>query len=60
MVTASDGDAIGGDGIDRIRIRIWNTATGTAVYDNQLGGADTEDPTTALTGGSVVVHAKKR
>ena len=28
----------------------------TIVYDNQIGGGDTADPTTALAGGSIQIH----
>lgn len=54
ILTATDGDAAGGGGVDRFRIKIWSAA-GT-IYDNQLGGGDNDDPTTALGGGSIVIH----
>jgi PKD repeat protein len=41
---------------DRFRIRIWNLASGTVVYDNQGGASDTADPTTILGGGSITIH----
>ncbi|MFJ8080386.1 VWA domain-containing protein [Streptomyces sp. NPDC096205] len=41
---------------DTFRIRIWKTADDTLVYDNQLGAAPDADPTTALAGGSIVIH----
>ncbi|HEY3003568.1 MAG TPA: VWA domain-containing protein [Kribbellaceae bacterium] len=50
MLTATDA------GPDRFRMKIWRTSDGTLVYDNQLGGADGADPTTALSGGSIVIH----
>ncbi|MEU4390713.1 VWA domain-containing protein [Kribbella sp. NPDC023855] len=50
MLTATDASP------DRFRIRIWQTATSTVVYDNQLGAADAADPTTALAGGAIVIH----
>jgi hypothetical protein len=50
MLTATDGSP------DRFRIRIWQTAGGTTVYDNQVGAGDAADPTTALAGGSIVIH----
>jgi hypothetical protein len=56
MLTAIDGDLPGGGGIDRFRIKIWDNATGQLVYDNQLGASDGSDPTTALGGGSIVIH----
>ena len=56
MLTAIDGQVKGGDGIDKFRIKIWDKATSAVVYDNQLGASDTADPTTAISGGSIVVH----
>jgi len=38
-------------------MKIWNTATGAIVYDNNIATADNATPTTALGGGSVVIHA---
>jgi hypothetical protein len=54
MLTAIDGSP------DKFRIKVWSVATGDTVYDNQMGGADTADPTTALAGGSVVIHSTKK
>lgn len=54
LLTAIDGDKAGGDGVDRFRIKIWS-ATGV-IYDNQPGSTDNDDPTTALGGGSIVIH----
>ena len=56
MLTAIDGQINGGHGIDRFRIKIWDKATDNIVYDNQMGASDTEDPITALGGGSIVIH----
>ena len=53
MLTATDGQAPGGGGADRIRIRIWD-ANGI-VYDNQGGAAFDADPT-QLINGSIVIH----
>ncbi|MCI0460501.1 MAG: PKD domain-containing protein, partial [Gemmataceae bacterium] len=56
-LTAWDGQATGGGGVDRFRIKIWQGNQGNAVvYDNQLGAPDGADPTTALGGGSIVIH----
>lgn len=44
---------------DLFRIKIWDKDAGDAiVYDNQLGEADDADPTTAIGGGSIVIHKK--
>ena len=42
---------------DRFRIQIRNKATNVIVYDNEMGGGDNADPTTALGGGSIVIHS---
>ncbi len=50
LLTATDGT------VDKFRIKIWDKASDTVVYDNQLGAADTADPATVLAGGSIVIH----
>jgi hypothetical protein len=58
LVTAYDGQVSGGGGVDKFRIRIWLTNTGTVIYDNKYGtltDMDTADPQ-ALGGGSIVIH----
>jgi hypothetical protein len=45
---------------DRVRIRIWNPATGAAVYDNLTGAPDTADPVAPLRGGNVTIHTPKQ
>jgi hypothetical protein len=57
ILTAIDGQISGG-GLDKFRIKIWNKADNTIVYDNQLGASDTADPVTVLGGGSIVIHKK--
>ena len=56
MLTATDGQVTGGGGTDKFRFKVWEKATGTIAYDNQLGAADGADPATVLGGGSIVVH----
>jgi hypothetical protein len=56
MLTARDGG--GTSAPDAVRVRIWDQATGSVVYDNQSGDALTADAVDALEGGSVVIHAK--
>ncbi len=56
QLTATDGQVSGGGGYDRFRIKIWDKSGGGVIYDNQPGDADTADATTALGGGSIVVH----
>jgi hypothetical protein len=56
-LTAIDGQLPGGHGVDTFRIKIWDTSKGNSVvYDNQLNAPDTADPTTAVQGGSIVIH----
>jgi PKD repeat protein len=57
MLTAIDGD-VNGEGSDAFRIKIWDLATGSVVYDNKLGEDDTSDAATSLGGGSIVIHDK--
>jgi PKD domain len=53
VVVASDGRS--GEA-DRLRVRIWNDSTGVLVYDNQVGVALTDNPTTAIRGGQIAVQ----
>jgi hypothetical protein len=39
-----------------LRIKIWDTATGAVVYDNQLGTADDASPETTLGAGNIQIH----
>ncbi len=56
-LTAWDGQVNGGGGVDKFRIKIWNNNQGNGVvYDNMMNAADGADPTTALGGGSIVIH----
>lgn len=58
MLSAIDGD-MKEDGIDMFRIKIWDKATDEIVYDNQIGDSEDADPSTAIGGGSIVVHKAK-
>ncbi len=58
LLTANDGQVNGGGGIDRFRIKIWDKATGSVVYDNQTGDSLDADATDAIEGGSIVIHSK--
>ncbi|HYX12480.1 MAG TPA: Ig-like domain-containing protein, partial [Candidatus Acidoferrum sp.] len=57
LVSAWDGDAPGGGGTDRLRIRIWQGST--VAYDNQPGAAIDAAAIRAISGGSIVVHKGK-
>jgi hypothetical protein len=53
MVTATDGSP------DTFRIKIWNVATGDAVYDNKMGSDDDGYDGTEIGGGNIKVHKAK-
>ena len=55
LLTAIDGDQAGGDGQDKIRLRIWSDSTGL-IYDSQLNAPSNADPITVLGGGNIVIH----
>jgi hypothetical protein len=57
LLTAIDGALPGGGGQDKFRLKVWDKTTGAVIYDNQMGGADTADPTTVLGGGSILIHS---
>jgi hypothetical protein len=56
LITAIDGALPGGGGTDRFRIKLWNIATGTIVYDNKMGQLEDSDAATVIGGGSIVIH----
>jgi hypothetical protein len=56
MLTAIDGQLLGSKHVDTFRIKIWDTSTGAILYDNQMGVSDSSDPTTAISGGSIIIH----
>jgi len=61
LLSAVDGDVNGGGGTDKFRIKIWDIATDTVVYDNNLGASDDIDnanPQT-LKSGSIAIHSGK-
>jgi PKD repeat protein len=59
LLAAVDGDVSGGGGVDRVRVRIINRATGAVVYDNQMGASDAAAPTASLDSGSIQIVAAK-
>lgn len=56
MLSAIDGQVSGGGSIDKFRIKIWDKASEALVYDNQMDAPEDTDRTTALQGGSIVIH----
>ena len=62
MLTAIDSAINGGGAEDRFRIRIWwETDEDFVLYDNKRGTDDdaSEESTTALSGGRIVIHRAK-
>jgi hypothetical protein len=60
FLVAADG---GGSGAGKVRIRIWDEATGTVVYDSQPGAPINAAPTTAIGHGRITLrngHHHKR
>ena len=58
LLTATDGQVRGGGGVDKFRLKIWDTASGLVVYDNVRGASndlETASPQ-ALGGGSIVIQ----
>lgn len=62
LLTASDGQMTAGGGIDRFRIKIWDTALGVIIYDHALGAPDDIDAANpqAIGSGSIVIQKGKR
>ena len=66
MLTAVDSAIPGGGDADRFRIKIWEydeeNDVDVIIYDNQLdaGKEGTSDEGTAISGGSIVIHTKKK
>lgn len=54
LLTVIDGQRPGGGGVDRFRLKVWGP--GGVIYDNQVGDADGAPASTALGGGSIVIH----
>jgi hypothetical protein len=60
LLTATDGALPGGGGVDKFRIKIWNLATNTVIYDNTMGASEDIDIANpqAIAHGSIVIHKK--
>ena len=59
MVSAIDGGLVSKPNVDKFRMKIWDEDSGALVYDNQLGSDDNADPSTAIAGGSIIIHKSK-
>ena len=60
ILTAIDGQIVGGGGVDKFRMKIQNKTTGEIVYDNQVGASDDAILTTSVGGGSIQIQAGKK
>jgi hypothetical protein len=61
MLSAVDAAQTPSTDVDLFRIKIWDKDSGDdVVYDNQLGDAEDAVPTTAIGGGSIIVHTGKK
>lgn len=58
LLTANDGQQNGGGGVDRLRIKIWDKASGNVVYDNQSHSDDDTAASDAIEGGSIMILKK--
>lgn len=56
LLTVTDDQVNGSGSTDKFRIKIWDRSSGEVIYDNQIGADDTADPSTAIGGGSIVIH----
>ncbi len=58
LLTTTDGQVSGGGGVDKFRLKVWNSATGEVVYDNVAGASDalTDANPQAIAGGSIVIR----
>jgi PKD repeat protein len=54
-LSAIDSRKLTGVGSDKVRMRVWNKASGAVVYDSQPGSPASADPTTVLKGGNVII-----
>ncbi len=58
LLASVDGQIAGGGVTDGFRIKIWDIATGTIVYDNDPGSDNMSSPVEPISGGSIVIHTK--
>jgi hypothetical protein len=60
MLSAIDANLTPSTDVDLFRIRIWDKDNADfVVYDNQMATGEDADPTTAIGGGSIVIHKAK-
>jgi hypothetical protein len=61
MLFAIDANLTPSTVIDLFRIKIWDKGNADiVVYDNETGAAEDTEATTAIGGGSIVIHKAKK
>ena len=62
LLTVVDGQAPGGGGADKFRLKVWDIGTSVVIYDNVLGGSDDMDAANpqVIASGSILIHAPKK
>ena len=53
MLSAVDG------AVDKFRIKIWDKESENIIYDNEIGTEEDSEPSTAISGGSIIIHNEK-
>lgn len=43
-------------GVDKLRIKFWDIATGEVIYDNKMGEDDNSNAGAEIGGSSIVIH----
>lgn len=56
LVSASDGQFGGASGVDLVRVKITEQASGSVIYDTQSGDPIVADPLLPVSGGNISVH----
>ena len=60
MLSAIDGNLMTIPATDKFRIKIWDIDAGDVViYDNEINTSESEEATTAISGGSIVIQVSK-
>ena len=57
LLSVIDADLTPSTDIDRFRIKIWERDNDLVIYDNNLEVDEDSDPTTPISGGSIVIHS---
>ncbi|MCL5256869.1 MAG: PKD domain-containing protein [Chloroflexi bacterium] len=56
VLSINDGQVAGRGGVDKLRLKIWDTVSGKVVYDNQMGAPNAADARQAIAGGDIMVR----